>query len=161
MHCTADYIVTIDSDCVFLVPVTPRMLFTSYETQDRRVILLSHKDWQWDLWVDATNTFYDGRLSGGPKSPSGWYQENHMVAQPVTFRRDTFVRWRKFITERNGKCFAQQLVDAHRLVPPPGAWPTGFCWMCILGTWITQEPSEAKLYDFARYSDKQSKGRNP
>jgi len=159
-HCTAEYIVTIDSDCVFLVPVTPRLLFADYP-QDMRVIFAAHQKWQRRFWQDATNMFYDGRIRNNltlPDSSTIVYQENHMVSQPVTFRRDTLIRWRKFITERNGKCFAQQLVDAHHHVPKARAWPTTFCWMCIVGTWIIATPSEGRLYEMIRYNDQHSKG---
>jgi len=191
-HCDAEYIVTIDSDCVFIVPVTPRFLFRDFGTEHMRIIVSSSTGFMFHHWDKAVNFFYKADMGGfgaGWNSShgcgaSGWktmnaslpmtYIENHMVTQPVSFRRDTFARWRSLIIERNQMSFAAQLVRFYEVqpacfnrslirsrktkCPKPLFRGWDFCWMCLIGNYIRHEPFESKHYSFVDWSDEHSEG---
>jgi hypothetical protein len=115
----AEYIVTIDSDCVFHTPVTPSLLF-----KDGKSILPTSYHFQpgmWDQWVKYY-THYD-------INPPG----HSMITQPVTFRRDTLKNYWTFIHKIHGKSLYDVIADMHSKFKP-GSFGN-FCWMCQISSY--------------------------
>lgn len=144
-HCTADYVVTIDSDCVFHAPVTPDLIF-----RHGKVILASSRTFQGDMWVSSINSMMG----------VGLYDGHYMVTQPVTFSLSTFPSFRKWLFDSQSVCYEDRLSEL-----PPNDHPN-FCWMCQLGTYLERGHSRdnehnkywflhldnAKTQPFLRYS---------
>ena len=127
-HCTADYVVTIDSDCAFHLPVTPDLIF-----RRGRVILTSSRRFQSTLWRDSIDAILY----------PGLYDGHYMVTQPVVFALSTFSSFRKWFYKRQGICYEDKLATIS-----PGLYPT-FCWMCQLGTYL--EKGNPDKNDFEQY----------
>lgn len=117
MHSSADFIVTIDSDCLFHSPVTPDLLF-----RNGKVRLPHSKVFQAGLW-DKHVEFFLGQ---------GTFKWHTMVTQPVTFHRSTLAAYRAWFEDTKGKCY----VDAVAEFVASGLDPSPFCWMCQLGTFL-------------------------
>jgi hypothetical protein len=129
-HCTADYVVTIDSDCVFHTPVTPDLIF-----RQGKLILASSRTFQGAMWVSSIDSMMG----------VGMYDGHYMVTQPVTFSLSTFSSFREWFYNSKGICYEDRL---SRL--PPQHHPN-FCWMCQLGTYLERghpTESEHKIYRF-------------
>ena len=123
-YSTADYIVTVDSDCIFHSPVTPDLIF-----RDGRVILASSRTFQRELW----NASLDSMMG------AGMYDGHYMVTQPVTFALSTFSSFRDWFYSSKGRCYEDQLShlspDHYQL----------FCWMCQLGTYLERgKPTQSE-----------------
>jgi hypothetical protein len=129
-HSSADYVVTIDSDCIFHSPVTPDLIF-----REGRVILASSRTFQREYWLKPVDSMLG----------VGMYDGHYMVTQPVTFSLSTFSSFRQWFYETKKKCYEDQL---SHLSPDSYLW---FCWMCQLGTYLERgnpEQSEYKKYWF-------------
>lgn len=128
----ADFVVTIDSDCVFHTPVTPELLF-----DDRGRLLLPHSaKFQNGTWTSGVEHFT------GPHS----FQWQTMVSQPVAFAVPTFAAYRKYVKQlKPESCYYDEVL---RLLEKPkdDLAVKGFCWMCQLGTFIGGGGDSADLY---------------
>lgn len=125
-HSSADYIVTIDSDCIFHSPVTPDLIF--YQGKIR---LASSRTFQMESWRKSV----DAMLG------NGMYDGHYMVTQPVTFVLSTFSSFRQWFFQTKNKCYEDQL---SRLSSDHYVW---FCWMCHLGTYLERGNSSQNEYD--------------
>lgn len=114
-YCTADYVVTIDSDCIFHSPVTPDMIF-----RQGKVILIYSRIFQGDTWRPSVDAVLG----------KGLYDGHYMVTQPVTFALSTFSSFRKWFYKSTGLCYEDRLAT---IAPLHYTW---FCWMCQLGTYL-------------------------
>ncbi|CAF1524253.1 unnamed protein product [Adineta ricciae] len=127
-HSSAEYIVTIDSDCAFHAPVTPDLIF-----RQEKIILPSSRSYQPDVW----------RRSLEAMMGAGMYDGHYMVTQPVTFARSTFSSFREWFYETKGICYEDhvaQLSTVHY---------QEFCWMCQVGSYL--ERGRAKKSDYDQY----------
>ena len=127
-HCTANYVVTIDSDCVFHSPVTPDLIF-----REGRVILASSNRFQKTMWKGSIDAVL------GP----GLYQRHYMVTQPVTFALSTFRSFREWFHKTNRICYEDRIAT---LSPN---YYSSFCWMCQLGTYL--ERGRPPKDDYEKY----------
>ena len=127
-HCTADYVVTIDSDTVFHSPVTPDLIF-----RHGRIILPSSRIFEKDVWRSSVNAMLD----------AGSYDGHCMTTQPLVFARTTFPTFRKWFYESKGVCYEDRLAAMS-----PKEYPK-FCWMCQLGTYL--ERGYSPKHDHDRY----------
>lgn len=127
-HSSADYVVTIDSDCVFHSPVTPDLIF-----RQGRVILPSSRPFQRELWLKPLESMLG----------VGMYDATYMVTQPVTFSLSTFSSFRRWFYEAKGKCYEDQL---SQLSPDNYEY---FCWMCQLGAYL--ERGDPEQTEYAKY----------
>lgn len=127
-HCTADYVVTIDSDCVFHLPVTPDLIF-----RHGKVILTSSRSFQSGTWGATVNEILG----------EGMYDGHYMVTQPVTFAQSTFSKFRKWFFDSKGICYED------RIATMSPKFYSEFCWMCQLGTYL--ERGDPVRSDFERY----------
>lgn len=125
-HSTAEYVVTVDSDCVFHSPVTPDLLF-----RQGKVILASSRTFQPTMWGDNVN-FMLG---------AGLYDGHYMVTQPVTFSLATFSSFRKWFYESKHTCYEERLAQL------PSNFYSTFCWMCQLGTYLEKGNSARSVYN--------------
>ncbi|UJR20076.1 hypothetical protein I4U23_023208 [Adineta vaga] len=125
-HSHADYILTVDSDCIFHSPVTPDLIF-----RDGKIILSSSQTFQRDLWLKPLEAIMG----------LGMYERHYMVTQPVTFARSTFSSFRKWFCQTKGQCYEDQLTQ---LLPK---YYQEFCWMCQLGTYLERGHVEKSEYD--------------
>lgn len=116
LYSKSEFVVTIDSDCLFVVPVIPEMLF-----RNGSVILPHSNLFQQGIWGYSAEYFV------GPNT----FRFHTMVAQPVTFRTDTFSKYRTFLNQ--GRDCLKNLVHKY-LSQKHGIAP--FCWMCQLGSFI-------------------------
>jgi drug/metabolite transporter (DMT)-like permease len=114
-YSSADYIVTVDSDCFFHSPVTPDFIF-----RQGKVILASSRTFQRHLWLKPLESMLG----------VGMYDGHYMVTQPITFSRSTFSSFRRWFYETKGKCYEDHL---SQLSPDNYFY---FCWMCQLGTYL-------------------------
>jgi hypothetical protein len=127
-HSTADYAVTIDSDCIFHSSVTPDLIF-----RQGRVILASSRTFQRNMWVNSLTAMMGVGMYGG----------HYMATQPITFALSTFAAFRKWFYEFQKVCYEERLaqLDAKHF----GA----FCWMCQLGAYLERAypiQNECQLY---------------
>jgi hypothetical protein len=127
-HSSADYVVTIDSDCVFHSPVTPDLIF-----RQGRVILASSRPFQRELWLKPLESMLG----------VGMYDATYMVTQPVTFSLSTFSSFRRWFYEAKGRCYEDHL---SQLSSDNYDY---FCWMCQLGTYL--ERGDPEQTDYAKY----------
>ncbi|CAF1140148.1 unnamed protein product [Adineta ricciae] len=127
-HSRAEYIVTIDSDCVLHAPVTPDLIF-----RQGKIILPSSQSFQPDLW----------RRSLEAVMGTGMYDGHYMVTQPVTFARTTFLAFREWFYETKSKCYEDHLTQLSSVHYQE------FCWMCQVGSYL--ERGHAKKNDYDRY----------
>lgn len=127
-HSTADYIVTIDSDCVFHLPVTPDLIF-----RQNKLLLLSSRTFQKDMWYECINAMLG----------KGLYDGHYMVTQPVTFALSTFSEFRKWFYKSQGICYEDRITE---LSP---RYYGSFCWMCQLGTYL--ERGSPPKFDHDQY----------
>ena len=127
-HSSADYVVTIDSDCIFHSPVTPDLIF-----REGRIILASSRTFQSEYWRQPVD-FMLG---------AGMYDGHYMVTQPVTFALSTFSSFRQWFYETYNKCYEDRL---SQLSSDNYLW---FCWMCQLGTYL--EKGNPKQNDYKKY----------
>ncbi len=125
-HSSADYVVTIDSDCIFHSPVTPDLVF-----RQGRVILASSRTFQKGAWDKPL----DGMMG------VGMYDGHYMVTQPITFSVSTFSSFRRWFHESKEKCYEDQL---SQLSPDNYGM---FCWMCQLGTYLEKGNPERTEYN--------------
>jgi hypothetical protein len=127
-HSIADYVVTVDSDCIFHSPATPDLIF-----RQGKVILLLSRTFQRDIWLKSVNAMLG----------AGMYDGHYMVTQPVTFSLSTFSSFRQWFYESKGKCYEDQLSqlssDNYQ----------DFCWMCQLGTYL--ERGHPKTTEYSKY----------
>lgn len=114
-HCTAEYVVTIDSDCVFHTPITPDLIF-----RQGKVILTSSRTFQGDMWISSIDFMMD----------AGMYDGHYMVSQPITFALSTFASFRQWFYKSKGLCYEDRLSQI------PEKHQPNFCWMCQLGTYL-------------------------
>ncbi|CAF1550377.1 unnamed protein product [Adineta ricciae] len=129
-YSTADYVVTIDSDCVFHSPVTPDLIF-----RQGRVILASTRTFEWQMWYASLEAMM------GP----GMYDGHYMVTQPVTFAVSTFPSFRRWFYEDKGRCYEDHLSQLNK-----NHYHT-FCWMCQLGSYLEKTRAGQKEYDLYWY----------
>ena len=127
-HCTADYVVAIDSDCVLHSPVTPDLIF-----RHGRIILPSTRRFQKEMWRSSV----DAMLG------VGIYDGHGMTTQPLVFALSTFPTFRKWFHESKGVCYEDRLATLS-----PKQYPT-FCWMCQIGTYL--ERGQSPRHDHDRY----------
>ncbi|UJR12730.1 hypothetical protein I4U23_016904 [Adineta vaga] len=121
-HSTANYVVTIDSDCVFHTPVTPDVIF-----RQGKIILASSNTFQGDMWTSSVNAMLG----------DGIYDRHYMVTQPVTFALSTFSSFRQWFYQSKELCYEDHLSQLSEQYQP------NFCWMCQLGTYLERgNPSE-------------------
>ncbi|CAF1400705.1 unnamed protein product [Adineta steineri] len=125
-HSSADYVVTIDSDCIFHSPVTPDLIF-----RQGKVILPSSRTFQKEMWVKPLNSIMG----------AGMYDGHYMVTQPVTFSLSTFSSFRQWFNESKGKCYEDQIVQLS-----PNYYQE-FCWMCQLGTYLERGHPQKSEYE--------------
>ena len=125
-HSSADFVVTIDSDCIFHTPVTPDIIF-----RQGKVILASSRTFQGNLWVQSL----DAMLG------AGLYNGHYMVTQPVTFALSTFSAFRRWFYNSKKKCYEDQLSQLS-----PNNYQL-FCWMCQLGTYLERGNPEQTEYE--------------
>jgi hypothetical protein len=176
MHSRAQYIVTIDSDCVLHTPVTPDLLF-----DERGLLYLAFSfNFQGNMWRNEAE-FFTGR---------GSYKSHTMVTQPVSFARGSFEAFRKWMREKGGnggsprvntgskrgECYLDSVTrffdeaglqqreaevrhGTHwfwNLLPGAASLVFGaphieivfFCWMCQLGTFLQIAGDSRALYHF-------------
>ena len=131
-HCTADYVVTIDSDCVFHSPVTPDLIF-----RQGKVILASSRTFQKDLWHKSIDAVLG----------VDYYDAQYMVTQPVTFALSTFTLFRDWFYRSQGVCYEDRIAKLSS-----EHYPT-FCWMCQLGTYLERGSPPKNDYEQYWYQD--------
>ena len=124
----AEYIVTIDSDCVFFTPVTPYVLFTP----DHKVIVPTSSVFQRGLWNNLGKVFTTKEMV-----PPG----HSMVSQPVTFRRDTLENFWNWTEKQHGKSFYEVVDTGVDFIKDMST----FCWMCYVSTYVWH--AERDKYD--------------
>ena len=137
-HCTADYVVTIDSDCVFHLPVTPDLIF-----RHGKVILTSSRRFQETLWRSSVDAILN----------PGLYDGHYMVTQPVVFALSTFSSFRKWFHKTQGICYEDKLATIS-----PRFYHT-FCWMCQLGTYLERgnpHKNDSEQYWYHNFDDSKS-----
>jgi GDP-mannose transporter len=127
-YSTAEYVVTIDSDCIFHSPVTPDLIF-----RQGKVILASSQTFQSELWVQSLNAMM------GP----GMYNGHYMVTQPIAFSVSTFSSFREWFYKSKRRCYEDQLSSL-----PPIHYAM-FCWMCQLGTYL--ESGQTSQTEYEKY----------
>jgi GDP-mannose transporter len=128
-HSDADYLVTIDSDCVFHSPVTPDLLFS----HDGKLRLPRSTNFQEGTWFAMVDLFLG----------EGTSRFHTMVSQPVSFHRSTFKAYRDWYEAEKGICYVDSvnaLVNSSLDVFP-------FCWMCQLGTFLAVTGDTLPFYD--------------
>ncbi len=125
-HSSADYVVTIDSDCIFHSPVTPDLIF-----RQGKVILASSRTFQRELWLKPLESVMG----------IGMYDGHYMVTQPVTFSQSTFASFRRWFHETKGKCYEDHLSQLSSDNYP------FYCWMCQLGTYLERGNPEQTEYE--------------
>ena len=159
MHSSAEYVVTIDSDCVLHSPVTPDILFD----EAGRLLLPVSSSFQVDVWRHAVE-FFTG---------AGTYTAQSMITQPVAIARATLSAYRAWFAERASEpClydmvarFSAETVDFPHGVPAPSGPPTppgeqprpyinreAFCWMCQINTFLGTGRT-APLYNLVNTDD--------
>jgi glycosyltransferase involved in cell wall biosynthesis len=126
----ADYLVTIDSDCVFHTPVLPHLLFMG-----SKVILPVSAHFQKNMWDEVHKA-----ITGVDLVPPG----HSMVTQPVTFRRDTIEKFWGWI-ERNQNQTLWEVVNTE-YERRKGRMPT-FNWMAFVSTYAWHEEQEKYAFD--------------
>lgn len=127
-YTTADYLVTIDSDCALYRPVTPDVLFN----QHGELYLVTNRLFQLWEW-NKSQYVYTGKNNR---------RFGHaMTTQPITFKTSSFGKYRAFIQNKFGECYERQVVIHNRQAP--GNW---FCWMCQLQTYLMMRNSTG--YEF-------------
>ena len=127
-HCMADYVVTIDSDCVFHSPVTPDLIFRS-----GKIILASSRKFHKTLRKSSVDAILN----------PGLYDGHCMVTQPVVFALSTFSSFRKWFHRSRGVCYEDKLAT----ISPQYYYR--FCWMCQLGTYLQRgnpEKTDSEQY---------------
>ena len=128
----AEFIATIDSDCVFYTPVIPSVLF-----HEGKVILASHETHQRNLWKDDTEFFVGQRTFIG----------SHIVTQPITFKRSSIIEYRKWSEKTRGECF-ENTFDAYLRKFKINH---SFCWCCLVGTYLEMKNDPA--YEYVHYAN--------
>ena len=116
LYSKSEFVVTIDSDCLFVVPVIPEMLF-----RNGSVILPHSHQFQQGVWGYSAEYFVG----------TGTFKFHTMVAQPVSFRTDTFSKYRAFLDQERDclkNLVHKYIAQKHGIAP--------FCWMCQLGSFI-------------------------
>jgi hypothetical protein len=124
-YSTAEYVVTIDSDCAFHTPVIPDLLF-----RDGKLILPTSLFFQYSLPWNQLQQFFTQK----DFHPLG----HSMITQPVNFHVSTFSAYRDWIkVQNNGTSLEDRIVELlqSRLNK---YW---FCWMCQLKTYIVETPT--------------------
>lgn len=122
-YSSAEYVVTMDSDCAFIRPVTPDALFDSAG----KLILVKNKLFQATDW-NRDQEFFTG--------VSDTEYGHSMTTQPIAFKVSSFNSYRDFIQNTYGYCHEQRVVEFIRsglATPPPNGW---FCWMCQLSVFL-------------------------
>lgn len=126
----AEYVVTLDSDCVLFRPVTPDALFN-----DRgELVMHKSKVFQKVFWNRHQRFFTD---------IDDWSYGHAMTTQPIAFRTESFSKYRDYVTRLHGGCYerrVQQFLE-------DGLWTTPFCWMCQLTVFL--EHYDAPGYAFS------------
>lgn len=118
-HSTAEYVVTIDSDCAFHAPVTPDLVFNN----ETLLIVPTSKVFQ-DCFWGANQLHFTGVNMGR------W--GHSMITQPVNFRVDTFRPFREWVESKFGESYEERLASwVHK-----GGAGDSYCWMCQLSTYI-------------------------
>lgn len=135
LHSSADYIVTIDSDCVLYTPVTPDLLF-----RHGKILLPHSRAFQEGMWIRPVEFFLG----------TGTYKFHTMVSQPVTFHRKTFHAYRHWVQNKTGKCLIDRVAEFVSDVPDQIGV---FCWMCQLGTFVSTTNITADYYQFVSLDD--------
>ena len=153
-HSTADYLVTIDSDCALHSPVTPDLIFN----REGKLMLPYSRFFQKNYWRDPVE-FFTG------KGTSRWHA---MVTQPITFMGSTMVAYREWVraTLRRRRqqaeppqgnertCYVDE-VSRMRGVLSKELWRR-FCWMCQLGTFLNMTGTTLESYELVNLDDKNS-----
>lgn len=129
-YSTAEYLVTIDSDCAFHRPVTPDALFN--ERGELYVVTNRvFQAWEWD----ESQTFYTGR--------SNREFGHAMTTQPVSFKTESLREYQRFIEDRFGSCYERR-VSLH-MRESPHNW---FCWMCQIQMYLMAHRPNEEGYAF-------------
>lgn len=127
LHSDAEYFVAIDSDCVFITPVTPDLLFSAGK------LLIPHSEiFQRGAWnVDVE--YFVGRHT---------YGSHPMVVQPLAFHRSTFEAYRNWYRESTHECYT----DAVSRYLQDFSNVQQFCWMCQLWTFMNHTGLSMEFY---------------
>ena len=126
----AEYILTIDSDCVFFTPVVPHLLFGV----DQKPLLPTHAKFQRGMWDNVNYAMTQYALTPQPG--------HSMITQPVMFRRDTLVRFFAWMEKKHGKslyALVDGMVDVRSDMH-------NFNWMTHVSTYVFHH--ERSNYDF-------------
>lgn len=126
-YTTADYLVTIDSDCIFHAPVTPDYLFGDNK---KLYFIVSNSFQVTDLFPVAWDKAQ--YQITGLKSVN---RAHAMVTQPITVRPRTLQRFLNWIREERGRCYEDVVTAAVR-----GGFVQEFCWMCQLNVFLQYTP---------------------
>lgn len=118
---TAEFVVTIDSDCALHRPVTPDVLFNS----QGQLLLPTNTLFQPSQWHKPQMYFTEiDELEWG----------HVMVSQPIAFKTESFQQFFDYIkVKREGKCYEQLLAEFYVKYQPR---LTFYCWMCQLGAYV-------------------------
>jgi hypothetical protein len=128
-HSDADYLVTIDSDCVLHSPVTPDLLFGT----GGKLLLPYSAAFQAGMWTALVDWFT------GP----GTYRFHTMVSQPVSFHRSTLKAFRAWYNREKGQCYLDRVDELVKSGVPVDT----FCWMCQLGAFLAMTNETLAHYD--------------
>lgn len=96
-YTSADYVVTIDSDCVFHAPVTPDYLFS-----DKKLYFVTSTSFQVTDDHPIEWERFQVQVTGLP-SKTG----HAMVTQPISLRVDIFPKYLEWIHQQRGLCYEQ------------------------------------------------------
>jgi len=135
-HSKADYVVTIDSDCVLFAPVTPDLLFNARAQLIIPTSLHFQKQYPWN----SLQKF----MTGASFEPYG----HPMITQPVSFRVSSFPQFFEWIQETRKLCY-ELLLEG---IPAAGGIYF-FCWMCQMTVLISEKKVpgyELRLVDDGR-----------
>lgn len=122
-YSSSEYVVTMDSDCVFTRPVTPDTLFDA----DGRLILVKNTVFQKTEW-DGDQKYFTG------VSDADYGQS--MTTQPVAFKVASFKAYREYIQTKYGYCYEQRIVEFIRSEGGTSQHAGWFCWMCQLSVFL-------------------------
>ena len=140
LHTSADYVVTIDADCVLHTPVTPDILFTD----QGKLLLATTRTFQLGFWHKGVEHF----------TGKGSYKFHTMVTQPVPFAPKTLSAYRDWVAERNpGSCYYDKVLEFITRKELK-LKEYSFCWMCQLGTFLATSKRTLELYQLADIDDK-------